>query len=108
MENQFNYFELKYSVFDKNKKILNYLSDFSFLIFIGIKKEEKKGKEKKEKKEKKEEKDEKENIFIYFNQTTYNCKNNNAKYEIKFSKKDIITQIYFCYSSIPLAIKKIT
>ena len=103
VQNQFNYFELKYSVFDKNKKILNYLSDFSFLIFIGIKKEEKKGKEKKEKKE---EKDEKENIFIYFNQTTYNCKNNNAKYEIKFSKKDI-TQIYFCYSSIPLAIKKL-
>ena len=83
--NQFRYFELKYSLFEKNKKLLNYLSDFSFLIFNGIKEE---------------------NIFIYFNESTYNCMKNNAKCTLKLTKKDT-SQILFCYSSVPLSIKNI-
>ena len=78
----FYYFEILYSIFDKNKNILNYLSDFSFLIFI-----ENNG----------------NNVYIHFDKSTYNCNDNFNKLLFKPKKKDIIS-ILFCYSTIPLAI----
>ena len=83
--NNFCYFELKYSVFDKNKNILNFLSDFSFLIFI---------------------ENNSKNIYIHFDKSTYNCNENFNTFTFKPIKKNI-EQILFCYSSIPLAIKKV-
>ena len=82
---QFKYFELNYSLFNKNREILNYLSEFSFLIFI-IDKEEK--------------------IYIHFNKLTYDCKNNYKIASLKSLKKDN-TKILFCYSEVPLMINKI-
>ena len=78
--NNFYYFEIAYSIFDKN--ILNFLSDFSFLIFI-----ENNG----------------NNIYIHFDKSTYKCNENFNKITFKPKKKDII-RILFCYSTIPLAI----
>ena len=78
---QFSYFEIKYSLFEKNKVILNYLSNFSFLLFIG--KNEKK-------------------IYVHFNKSTYDCKNNN-KISFKPTKGDV-DKIYFCFSLVPLSI----
>ena len=79
---QFHYFELSYSTFDKNREVLNHLSDFSFLVFI-----ENKG----------------EKIYIHFNKITYDCKNENNKYTNKLMKKDC-KLILFSYSSVPLTI----
>ena len=81
---QFKYFELNYSLFVKNKEILNFLSEFSFLIFIINKDEE---------------------IYIHFNKLTYNCKNNFKKVSLKPLKKDN-TKILFCFSEVPLIINK--
>jgi len=81
-QDDFYYFEITYSIFDKNKNILNYLSAFSFLIFI-------------------ENND--NNIYIHFDKTTYKCNENFNKIVFKPKKKDII-RILFCYSTIPLAI----
>ena len=81
----FCYFELKYPIFDKNKNILNFLSDFSFLIFI---------------------ENNSQNIYIHFDKSTYNCNENFNKFTFKPIKKNI-DQILFCYSSIPLAIKNV-
>ena len=79
---QFKYFDLNYSLFENNKKILNYLSEFSFLIFDGNK-----GKK----------------IYINFQKSTYNCKKNYEHSSFKLTKKDDF-QIFFCYSLVPLAI----
>ena len=82
---QFKYFELKYSLFDNNKGMLNYLSDFSFLIF---------------------DVNDGEKIYLHFKNSTYNCKNNFKQSSFQLTKKDKdICQILFCYSTIPLAIK---
>ena len=80
---QFKYFEIPNPIFEKNKIILNYLSEFSFLIFIGNKGEK---------------------IYVHFNKLTYNCRKKFENFILKSIKKDI-DQILFCYSSIPLAIK---
>ena len=77
---QFNYFNLKYETFKKNKIILDYLSEFSFLIIT-------------------ENYD--ENIYIHFNKSTYNCKKNNEMLEFEPLKNGYY-EILFCFSSIPL------
>ena len=79
---QFKCFDLNYSLFEKNKEILNYLSEFSFLIFDGNKGEK---------------------IYIYFQKSTYNCKKNYEQSSFRLTKKDTY-QILFCYSLVPLAI----
>ena len=80
---QINYFELNFSFFDKNKNILNYLSDFSFLIFIENKEQ---------------------NLYIHFNNSTYNCNKDYEQVQIESKIKNEIEKILFCYSSIPLTI----
>ena len=80
---QFKYFELNFSLFEKNQEILNFLSEFSFLLFI-INKGEK--------------------IYIHFNKLTYDCKNNYEIASLRSIKKDI-PKILFCYSEVPLMIK---
>ena len=92
-EDQFRYFNLQYKLYAKNKNILNYLSDFSFCIFIGIKGEDKD-----------EDEDKDKYIYIYFNNSTYDCIENKTYSILKIKSSDI-KQILFCYSSIPLAIK---
>ncbi len=82
-EDQFQYFEIKYDIFNKNKKILDYLTDFSFIIIIENKRL---------------------NIFIHFNRTSYNCTKNYEKTVFKQAKKATY-QILFCFSSVPLALK---
>ena len=79
---QFKFFDLNYTLFKKNRKILNYLSEFSFLIFDGNKGEK---------------------IYINFKKSTYNCKKNYEQSSFKLTKKDAY-QIFFCYSLVPLAI----
>ena len=80
LSEQFKYFELKLSIFNENKKILDYLTYFSFLIII-----------------------ENENIYIHFNKETYNCKKDYDKCELKI-KQNNKYKILFCFSSIPLKI----
>ena len=72
---QFKYFEIKKSLFDNNKEILNYLSDFCFLIIVATNGEK---------------------ITIYFKKTAYHFKTNfeNTSYK----------QILIGYSPVPLAI----
>ena len=82
LSEQFNYFEIKLSIFNANKKILDYLTDFSFLIII---------------------ENENKNIYIHFNKETYNCKNDYDKCELKLAKMHKY-EILFCFSSIPLKI----
>jgi len=79
---QFKYFDLNYSLFKNNKEILNYLSEFSFLIFDGNKGEK---------------------LYIHFKKSTYNCKKNYEQSSFKLTIKDSY-QILFCYSLVPLAI----
>ena len=81
---QFKYFEPNCSLFELNKRILNFLSEFSFLIFIINK-----GKE----------------IYIHFNKLTYDCNDNYKIVSLKSIKKDI-TKILFCYSEVPLMTNK--
>ena len=84
---------MQYKLYAKNKNILNYLSDFSFCIFIGIKGEDRD-----------EDEDKDKYIYIYFNNSTYDCIENKTNSILKIKSSDI-KQILFCYSSIPLAIK---
>ena len=81
---QFKYFEINYSLFDINREILNYLSEFSFLLFVLNKGEE---------------------IYIHFNKLIYDCKNKFKKVSLKHIKNYKI-KILFCYSGVPLMINK--
>ena len=77
---QFKYFEIKKSVFENNKGIINYLSDFCFLIKIV---------------------NNGEKIIIYFNK-----KGNDFKTALKKASNKLTKtyQILSCYSPVPLAI----
>ena len=77
------YFEVNYSLFEKNKNILNYLSDFCFLIV-----EVNKG--------------EKITITIYFKKKVYNYEENSKR---KAQKSTKVYRALIGYSSIPLALK---
>ena len=81
---QIKYFELNYSLFEKNREILNFLSEFSFLILITNK-----GK----------------GIYIHFNKLTYDCNDNYKVVSLKPIKQDK-TKILFCYSEVPLMINR--
>ena len=81
---QIKYFDLKSSLLNQNKEILNYLSVFSFLIFND---------------------DQKKEIIIHFNQISYDCNNNYRQCKFKPKKFDNY-KILFCFSSIPLNIKE--
>ena len=77
------YFEVNYSLFEKNKNILNYLSDFCFLIV-----EVNKG--------------ETITIAIYFKKKVYNYEENSKR---KAQKSTKVYRALIGYSSIPLALK---
>ena len=77
---KFKYFEVNKSVFEKNREILNYLSDFCFLINIANN-----GK----------------TITIYFKKTAHNFKTN---FKITSDKPKKTYQILIGYSPTPLAI----
>ena len=81
---QIKYFDLKYALFNLNKSLLDYLSDFSFLII-----NENQGKV----------------ITIHFNQISYNCYKNYEKYIFK-TTKSAKYEILFCFSSVPLKINE--
>ena len=81
---QFEYFEFNCSLFEINREILNFLSEFSFLIFIINN-----GKE----------------IYIHFNKLTYDCNDNYKVVSLKPIKQDK-TKILFCYSEVPLMINR--
>ena len=81
---QIKYFDLKYKLFNLNKSLLDYLSDFSFLII-----NENQGKV----------------ITIHFNQISYNCNKKYEKYIFK-TTKSAKYEILFCFSSVPLKINE--
>ena len=81
---QIKYFEINNSLFEKNKELLNYLTVFSFLIFI-LKKQK--------------------GIYLHFEKTTYNFQNDYEEFNYKQKKQDI-EKILFCYSTVPLMVIK--